>query len=148
MILVLEDMDVRVQWLTRMFPDVNVSWHDNVTAQKVISGGYSETEFMASLEALEAPPSLVILDHDLGSIQTPWVPEGEDGLSGSDAADRIQVTCPILIWSVNPDGAANMARTLANSGHTWVDRIPFLERNYVHLAGYIATALLEGNRRS
>lgn len=136
MIIVLEDMEVRVQWLTRMFSDVNVVWHDNVTG------------FRESLEGLEAPPSLVILDHDLGSTQTPWVSEGADGLSGSDAARELQVPCPVLIWSINPDGAQNMARTLANSGHARVRWIPFMERHYVDLAGYIATALLDGNRRS
>ena len=118
-ILVLEDMEERVELLQRVYFLDPVVWAKTVK------------EFIHHYEL--AVFDLLVLDHDLGG---PW--EGskdEDDQCGLDAVDylvqalkqREQSTMPyILIWSVNPAGAQAMQRTLRSNGIacSW---IPFFE---------------------
>lgn len=103
-ILVLEDHDVRIEWLREYFPDAVIMWAQNVTT------------FEGSLKY---KPRMILLDHDLGPL-----PE-----TGYDAAkllpDTVDAETPVLIWSQNPVGADNIKSYLKSNGFTTVVWLPF-----------------------
>jgi hypothetical protein len=108
-IVVLEDMQVRVDWLLGLVGNERVAWSETVS------------DFLPTVDA----PTLVILDHDLGGVpmtlEEATAPgpasRGRDGLTGLDAAERMPVvSCPVLVWSVNPVRAPQMVATLRRRG--------------------------------
>jgi DNA-binding NarL/FixJ family response regulator len=129
-IVVLEDMDVRVQWLGKRFPG-SYQWAQTVTELKAT---------LALMDMRKQKPKLVILDHDLGvdSCES----NGSDGLCGLDAAKWLAVECPVLVWSMNGPAAKQMVRALIDSGHR-AKHIAFMEIMYPALVRYIASALEE-----
>lgn len=129
MIVVLEDMDVRVQWLMRMFPDTNVRWAETVT------------DFHEAIAEAGDALQLVILDHDLGPGSL--VSEDADGYTGMDAATDLRTTAPVIVWSINPVGAPAMVDTLIESGHDAV-WISFWEKHFPILAAQILKAITRG----
>ena len=119
-------MKERVEWLVKMFPDVDVRWSTTVE------------EFLAGLQKAEKPPALIILDHDLGPGSV--VSEDAKGLTGTDAARQLRVKCPVLIWSWNTWGANRMSAYLGDNGI--VHRaIPMTETNYTTIAAFVANCL-------
>lgn len=109
MIIVLEDMQVRVDWLRDAFGALHaVNWRDDVES------------FLLALDGVA--PTLVILDHDLGgpidvTKPEPRMSRDADGLTGLDACDRMPVVaCPVLVWSMNPVRAPIMVQTLQRRG--------------------------------
>lgn len=88
MILVLEDDRLRVKWLRRVAtcPIVHVE---------------TVEDFLEFYEENKDKLKLIILDHDLGQMQ-----------SGYDAAKRIDSGVPVVVWSVNPVGAENITKAL------------------------------------
>ena len=106
MILVLEDMECRIDWLRDATKGHVVQWCKTVSA----------------LVAAQGTPSLVILDHDLGDLGTANFSVGADGMTGLDAADCMPaVACPVLVWSMNPTRAPQMVQALQRRGMraTW-----------------------------
>lgn len=106
-VLVLEDMQVRVDWLRDLVGDrASVLWCADVAALLAVLRGGSV-------------PDLVILDHDLGGIPRDLDAgsRDKDGRTGLDAAeDMPPVECPVLVWSVNPVRAPIMVETLRRRG--------------------------------
>lgn len=95
---------MRVEWLQANVPE-DVHIHHVATV----------ADFRVAL-ARVASPAMVILDHDLG-YDTP---------TGQDAADAMpdDFAAPVVIWSMNPTGAASMERTL-RSKRIACARVPF-----------------------
>lgn len=127
-ILVLEDAEVRVEWLRDKFESVATIVHATTV-----------TAMLDELERWKGSLALVILDHDLGTLQ----PNGADNMCGSDAARLLDVRrdIPILIWSWNPVGASQMMLSLTDHGYTSVSRLPFEARNFPSMAQYILRAV-------
>ena len=96
-VIVLEDAEYRVEWLERhVGDDVHVTHCADV-----------ET-FTTVLTALETPPNLVILDHDLGT--------GAPGGEGAAAVPHIpdNADYPVVVWSANPIAGPRMANDLTD----------------------------------
>lgn len=106
MILVLEDMQVRVDWLRDLVGDrVKVVW--STTVEQLV------------IDRRNVRPSLVILDHDLGGPPCAGGPPSRDanGHDGLYACERIRaVECPVLVWSMNPTRAPLMVESLRRRG--------------------------------
>lgn len=124
-VVVLEDMSHRVDWLRANVPlNVDVRWHKTVTD---LFEGWLEPE--TSID-------LLILDHDLGDVSASDYNEyghsdrgsrGSDGMSGMTAVCAMpRVSCPVIVWSRNPQGAARMATEVKHRGMTALV-IPFGE---------------------
>lgn len=101
-ILVLEDMPARVRWLREQVPEADIRWSTTVA------------DFLGGWVA----PDLVILDHDLGGVPRDGLASRDAaGLTGMDAAERMPGPgCPVVIWSVNPVHAPEMAWVLMRRG--------------------------------
>lgn len=100
-VLVLEDMDHRVEWLRERLPSTAEIRHSN-TVEGLLWWWHAE-------------PDLVILDHDLGGVPTALGTGSADdnGHTGMDAARRMPVvSCPVIVWSVNPLRAPEMVSEL------------------------------------
>ncbi|NJL54160.1 hypothetical protein HC928_02590 [bacterium] len=104
---VLEDMEGRIDFLRSLVEhckDVKISWHNNVNS---------------FIREFPENPGLVILDHDLGGVPTDLAIASRDidGQSGTDAVRRMpNVSCPVLIWSMNPVRAPIMKQDLQRRG--------------------------------
>ena len=124
MILVLEDMDIRVQWLRKMFPATEIQWCSDVSSFQEVLRSRS--------------PSVIILDHDLGPGSV--TSEDSGGLTGYDAAKALRTNAPVLIWSVNMWGSNRMSSVLADNGV--VHRaLPFLSNNFPAIGAFVVHAL-------
>ena len=116
-IVVLEDDIARVDWLdhTLVGTGVKPEWCQTV----------------AELRAALADPkdvALVILDHDLGSYVRSEDEHGETGLDAARWMPSDLNAIPVLIWSVNPDGAKAMRHALCS--RRFVARVvPFMSSN-------------------
>ena len=103
---VLEDMDHRIKTLAGWLPD------DEIYHSPTVEG------FLGVLRAGPAP-DLVILDHDLGGVPKALGTGSRDasGQTGMDAVRLMpDVTCPVIVWSVNSVRAPLMARELQRRG--------------------------------
>jgi len=116
-IIVLDDMKDRIVWLRRWFDSsTHIVWKTNVS------------DF---LEAVESYPSvsLIILDHDLDMLPgSVGVSMGPDGLTGLDATHHLSETfhhVPILVWSRNGHGAAQMTANLQKRGFRKVSALMY-----------------------
>jgi len=116
-IVVLEDMQERIDWLQDTFPDTGVIW------VKSVKQLLDELKFVGKDNV-----ALILLDHDIGGQFAGSA--DEDGLTGFDAAKSLTdwSDIPVIIWSINPVGAKKMHDALSNDGFV-VARIPFMDRN-------------------
>lgn len=106
-LVILEDAPVRLELFKLELLDVDYT----VT--------HSVTQFVKDLENAGDELRLVIMDHDLGHAKDgqvfPYYDQG--GLNGSDAARLMpEVNVPIVVWSVNSEGAAWMVAKLRERG--------------------------------
>lgn len=105
--LVLEDDKIRIDWLFRSFPSATIAW---------------ASQYETFKEILECNPKCVILDHDLGVASK----------NGYDAAKLIPTLLttdiPVIIWSNNPVGSANMVSYLKAQGYM-AAHLPFSYSN-------------------
>lgn len=126
-IVVLEDQEVRIQWLRAVVPfdDIEIVWCTSVG------------KFLK--EVREPNVKLVIFDHDLDLF---FDGPDKDGLTGTHAARgyRGLTDTPVLIWSFNKSGALNIKSILASKGirALWV---PFMDDNKIKLARTVLTLL-------
>ena len=131
-ILVLEDMEIRVVWLRTIFGDhVEIVWTTNVA------------DFITT-QARVAPDRvcLIIMDHDLHLPGHAVVP------SGLVAARTMTLVAPVIVWSQNPEGAPSMRDELKRRGYT-AEWAPYFERELPTMAGKILHRVLSWrkNRR-
>lgn len=114
-IFLLEDSESRIDWFKQTFGDDNVVYSKNPEE---------------SLEYLKNSHfDIIFLDHDLGGAYTP----GEYG-DGIDLAkkmveEEIHINTPIIVHSLNPVGAENIAKTLQKT-HSDVRIIDYLKLRY------------------
>lgn len=119
-ILVLEDMEERVNWLRKTFRFGVTVYHET-----------SVEGFKEKFEQLESKGKLniVILDHDLGG---PFFDSSDKhGLTGTDAAKWLltKQRKPTIIWSVNPEGSKRMRGFLP-----WAVHAPFINMDRLRTA--------------
>jgi hypothetical protein len=100
-IVVLEDMEARVDWLRGKFPNAAIDWHTTVS------------DFVDCLRS-GIKPDLVIFDHDLDTADPNAKPgqlHDKDGLTGADAARMMPNPehAMLWVWSANPIGARVIA---------------------------------------
>lgn len=113
-ILVLEDSDERIRWLTSILPGY------------VVRGFERVSEFVVAVNERPEDLRLVVFDHDLGK---PRAPDGmydtdyvklhwdEDGKNGHDAAMEVRpFETNALVWSHNVEGRKRISRTLLLDG--------------------------------
>ena len=110
-IFVLDDMPIRIKWFRKHWPDMDHA--DNPP---------DAIEFLRNNKY-----EMIFLDNDLGG--APYV-RGERG-DGIDLAimmakEKIQTATPIIVHSLNFDGAHNIVAALKDT-HTDVRRIPYNE---------------------
>lgn len=126
-IALVEDMEVRVEWLAEKFPDADIVWATTVD------------EFFAKLRVIDRSRlALILLDHDLGG---PFFGSaGADGKTGLHAAQGLEgwYDVAVIIWSINEDGAKEMLHTL-NDFRVNAVWIPFLRQNLSKLEAVIAS---------
>jgi len=115
-IVVLEDMETRINWLRSTYPEAEIVWHTTVKG------------FVACLES-GIKPTLVIFDHDLDTADPnarPGQLHDVDGLTGADAARMMpELDCFAVVWSANPVGARSIARHAASKVSGAVLMAPF-----------------------
>src|SRR5262245_10158676 len=101
-VVVLEDSDVRVQWLRDLMEPLGfeVRAHDHVQ------------QFLRLVKDAGIRLTGVVLDHDLGGYRMPISLQDGDGLDGLDAAEKMPATVPTLVWSTNHIEAPKMVETL------------------------------------
>lgn len=128
-IVVLEDMRVRVDWLRESFPEAKIVWSETVA------------DFISSFAGLDQSRiAVILLDHDIGG---PFYGSSDDeGKNGLDAARELMGVqdVPVIIWSINGDGSRAMQQELEGKGHT-VAWIPFLKYNMRKLELAIASQM-------
>lgn len=128
--LVLEDMEVRVEWLEEVLEGtgVDVVWCTTVA------------DFRRDLAYYGKCVELIVLDHDLGRDST--TSEDERGETGLDGAKAIPVGCtaPVLLWSINPSGRERMALELRSRGIV-AAAYPFLRENMFGLMGVVMKSI-------
>lgn len=140
-ILVLEDMFVRIEWLRAHFEaDAEIIWAKNVD------------QFFEELRLLDRSRlKLILLDHDLGGdsdadggliASTSW-PMDASGKNGGDAVDGLDGwnDIPAVVWSINNVSAPLMVDELKDKGFAagW---IPFLSTHRNMLKSVIAQLVL------
>jgi hypothetical protein len=114
-VLVLEDMETRVDLLRKVYLITKIDWATSVDRFQDVYTNSTE------------PYDLLILDHDLGG---PFYGSTDkNNQTGQHAVDFLLMQPalpPVLVWSVNPVAAPLMAKRLQNEGHdaTW---IPFIQ---------------------
>lgn len=119
-VLVLEDAVERVEWL-----------------QSVLRRSRAEVVWCKDVESFldeaKKDHDLVIFDHDLEVL--PGTPYGEAPLNGAYAAQEYdpQDKVPVLVWSMNPDGAKRIVDILQSKGIV-ATKVPFELRNLEKLA--------------
>ena len=121
-ILVLEDMDARVEWLRKTFKFSTAIWHE--TTVKGFQEKFLELQKKRKLQ-------LIILDHDLGG---PWFDSKDaDEQTGTDAAQWLQSQprVPTIIWSINAEGSKRMRSYLP-----WALHRPFVNLSKIQEAIY------------
>lgn len=124
MILVLEDLKERVDWLRQTFPRTEIQWCTTVLS------------FQMALS--ECNPDVIILDHDLGPGSA--TSEDADGLTGYDAAKALKTRAPVLIWSWNMWASNRMSEALMNNG-VMHKALPIIPSNYTAIAVYVMRVL-------
>lgn len=131
-ILVLEDAEPRVTWLFKTFPDLDIRWFTNVLGL---------VSCLNSLEDSGTPPSIVILDHDLGiGSSTEDLLFDNNGKNGTDAANMILPPCPVVVWSANPPAGQRMRQILVDKKVDCV-YIPYRTANLPILGALISRCL-------
>lgn len=109
--LILEDEQVRVDWLRRKFPDWQITWTKH------------PDETIAAMQTKQW--DLIILDHDLHFPVDSYVGAEPTGFW---AAREVPADSVVLVWSINIPAAEQMANAIAERGATPV-RIPFTWRD-------------------
>lgn len=102
-ILILDDCVDRMVWLQREYPEYQVLFATTIVGFSYLLDQYPY-------------PGLVILDHDLGTVET-----------GADAVELVDITTPVLVWSNNIPAALRMGTTLQERGNPVVVR-PYTAR--------------------
>lgn len=118
-VVVLEDMEVRVEWLRAVLRSSNteIVWCKDVAT------------FM---DAVKADHDLVIFDHDLELLSLAGYSAPSEP-NGTDAARLYTGRGPALVWSANPDGAARITEILQKKGIP-VTQIAFEASNLFKMA--------------
>lgn len=91
---------MRIRILKRMMPRAQIVWVSTVGELREI--------------VAQRIWDLVLLDHDLKHHE-----------SGTDAALFLEVDAPIVVWSLNPEGAERMVKILRRRGQLVVGWLPF-----------------------
>ena len=143
-ILVLEDMQIRVDWLRDAFPHATVVWLETVS------------DLMSSIAALGPfPPALILLDHDLGlgashmeddgsvlllddGVSFPLDVNGNNGMHAVDMMPDSMKVVPMIVWSINGPRAREMVARLTERGFV-TTHIPFTGDRMWQLRSAIAT---------
>ena len=129
-IIVLDDMIERIDWLRKEFDDqTEIIWAKSVKQ-------FFEELMLCDRQLLR----LILLDHDLGgvviddditSLHTEHWPLDPDGKNGSDAVDGLDGwdDVPVIVWSINSVSAPLMVDELKDKGFSagW---IPFLTTHH------------------
>ena len=126
-VLVLEDQEVRVDWLRDTFPDfMEIIWSKTVS------------DFLQSCKDHAGVTAVAILDHDLGFDESVLQSEDVNGQTGTDAA-RLMLPVPyVVIWSMNP-GGSRLMRDILRDKKQRVRYAPFASQDM--LAGEIFVAV-------
>jgi hypothetical protein len=155
-ILVLEDYEGRIEWLTENVPfNVNIHWHSQV---KDFIDAYPK--FVWDLIIFDCdltPDEKFDFDDALGLFvpkeDNNWhkmLDRDNDGLNGVDAASQlinipggVDKNIPCLIWSANSDGALEIKNLLIDNGFQNVVRSKYdtyflykLKTQIQHLLGF------------
>lgn len=113
---VLEDMNMRVDWLKETAPPCDIVWSTCVQ------------DFLDKFEEESRDIRLIILDHDLGldnDDKDGYTPD-RNGQCGADVVRELEnVPCPVLVWSINMVAAPEMVSSLKDKNISAV-HVPFL----------------------
>lgn len=129
-ILVLEDSDLRIDWLKQVVANrANVLWAQNIQQFIHLWGDAGKID-------------LFILDHDLGEFDNAGYTSAKGGENGMQAVPLIPFGSRVFVWSANIIKAKDMTDALLDRGCATM-RVPFLNQNKAYIAQWINDFLSE-----
>lgn len=139
-IAILDDSRSRVIWLHEQGLDYG---YDVVHAVRVTT---FLRELNYAVEVHGRPPSLIILDHDLGIGSFEDV-DGNNGMDAARAVAALPWRGPVLVWSTNDERRAAMCSVLKEKHGEKsppIEAIPFSRERLGDLASWLRRHLHDG----